>query len=103
MPLGWKKGLSFMTKWIGAAILMFGLIFGGPATINDAAAAPLQTAVQKPDTSEKTGFSARRRVRHHYRYAYRGYDRPLYYDRPYYYAPAPFVPFNFGYGLWPWW
>jgi hypothetical protein len=49
-----------MTKWIGAAILMLGLMFDGPATINDAAAAPLQTAVQKPDTSEKTGFSARR-------------------------------------------
>jgi hypothetical protein len=92
-----------MTKWIGAATLTLGLMFGGPATINDAAAAPLQTAVQKPDTSKKTGFSARRRVRHYYRYAYRGYDRPLYYDRPYYYAPAPFGPFNFGYGLWPWW
>jgi hypothetical protein len=92
-----------MTKWIGAAILMLGLMFGGPATINDAAATPLQAAVQKPDTSEKTGFSARRRVRHYYRYAYRGYDRPLYYDRPYYYAPAPFVRFNFGYGVWPWW
>jgi hypothetical protein len=39
---------------------MLGLMFDGPATINDAAAAPLQTAVQKPDTSEKTGFSARR-------------------------------------------
>jgi hypothetical protein len=94
---------SFVRRRIGASILTLGLMFGGPAAINAAAAAPLQAAVQKPDTSKATDFSARRRVRHYRRYAYRGYDRPLYYDRPYYYAPAPFVPFNFGYGLWPWW
>jgi len=94
---------SLVRRRIGAAILTLGLMFGGPTTINYAAAAPLQAAVQKPDTSKATNLSARSRVRHYTRYAYRGYDRPLYYDRPYYYAPAPFVPFNFGYGLWPWW
>lgn len=87
-----------MTKWIGAAALAATLMFGCSA-IDSAAAAPLRAAVQNPQTSNTTNeFSARRRLRHHPRYA-----QPYYLDRPNYYAPAPFVPFNFGYGLWPWW
>ena len=86
-----------MTKWIGAAALAATLMFGCSA-IDSAAAAPLRAAVQNPQTSNTNAFSARRRLRHHPRYA-----QTYYLDRPYYYAPAPFVPFNFGYGLWPWW
>ena len=94
-----------MTKLFGAALLAVTLMFGGSAAIGPAAAAPSQTAVQKPQASNTTDLSARRRYRHHYRYAYRPYYqpyRPYYYDRPYYYAPAPFFPFlGLGYG--PWW
>jgi hypothetical protein len=95
-----------MTKWIGAAILALSLMFDGSAAITPATAAPLQARLQMPQASKTTDLSARRRVRYHLHYAYRRpyrpYD-PYYYDRPYYYAPAPFVPFNFGYGLWPLW
>jgi hypothetical protein len=105
MPHGGNR-ISFMTKWIGATILVVTLMFGSSAAISRGAMMPLQATAQKPQASQTTDLSARRRVRHYYRYAYRGYDRPTYptyYDRPYYYAPAPFVSFNFGYGLWPWW
>lgn len=90
-------------KWIGAAIVAFGLMFNGAAAIGPAAAAtPPQAVAQAPQASSTTDLSARRRYRHHYRYAYRPYYRPYYYDRPYYYAPAPFFPFlGLGYG--PWW
>lgn len=94
-----------MTKWIGATMLAVTLVFGSSAAISRAVM-PSQVTVQKPHASQTTDLSARRRVRHYYRYAYRGRGRPIYptyYDRPYYYAPAPFIPFNFGYGLWPWW
>jgi hypothetical protein len=95
---------AFMTKWILEAILAATLVFVG--TANDAVAeTPLQAAARQrtPDTTE---LSASRRTRHHARYTSRRYY-PLYqpyfyYDRPYYYAPAPFVPFNFGYTV-PWW
>jgi hypothetical protein len=99
---------SFMTKWIGAAILALTLLPGGSAAINPAAAEVSQAAVQKSQASQATDFSARRRYRHYYRYGYRPYYRPHYYDRPYYYrpypyyAPAPF-PFGFGFGFGPWW
>jgi hypothetical protein len=92
-----------MAKWIGAAILAVSLMFGGAISPARAAPSPvtLQNSLQKPRTDE---FSARRRPRHHHRYAYR-HDRPYdptYYDRPYYYTPAPFFPlFGLGYG--PWW
>ncbi|MEA2921843.1 MAG: hypothetical protein QOF07_1806 [Bradyrhizobium sp.] len=91
-----------MTRWIVEAILAATLVFAG--TANNAVATPLPAAVQQwtPDT---TDLSASRRARHHHHYASRGYYRPsqpFYYDRPYYYAPAPFVPFNFGYTV-PWW
>jgi hypothetical protein len=94
-----------MTRWFGAALLAVILILGGSAAIDPAMAAPSQTAVQKQQASNTTDLSARRRYRHHYRYAYRRYYQPYdphYYDRPYYYAPAPFFPFlGLGYG--PWW
>jgi hypothetical protein len=93
---------SFMTKSIGAALLTLGLMFGGSAAIDPAAAAPSHAAAQKAETWKATDLGARRRSRHRTRYASRPYDRPYYYERPYYYAPAPFVPFNFGYDLWPW-
>ena len=95
-----------MTKWIGAAVLAVNLMFSGSAAISPALAAPLpatmQKSLQKPQADD---FSARRRIGHHHRYAYRPHYRPsypTYYDRPYYYAPAPFFPFlGLGYG--PWW
>ena len=93
-----------MTRWIAASILAATLLFAG--TANDVVAAmPLRASVQQPvpDTSE---FGASRRARHHHRYVsrrnYRLYQPYYYYDRPFYYAPAPFVPFNFGYTV-PWW
>jgi hypothetical protein len=92
-----------MTKWIGAAILALGLMSVGSAA--SAAAAPSQAGLQMPQASKATDLSARRHARHHPRYVdrrnYQPYY-PYYYERPYYYAPAPFVPFNFGYGIWPW-
>jgi hypothetical protein len=95
-----------MTKWIGAALAVT-LMFGGSATIDSAAAAtPLQAAVQKPQASDATGLSARRRVRRYPRYAYRPYVQPHYYDRPDYYRPYPYVlpvPFFLGFGFGPWW
>jgi hypothetical protein len=96
-----------MMRWIGAAVLALPLVFAG-TTSNVAAAAPLQGAVQQR-TSDASDLGARRRTRHHQHYPrftdrrrYGPY-RPYYYDRPFYYAPAPFVPFNFGYGIGPWW
>jgi hypothetical protein len=93
-----------MTKWIAAAIVVFPLILSGSAAINSAAAAP-QTAVPSPDTLQASELSARGRTRHRTHYFHGGYHQPHYYDRPYYYAPAPFIPFNFGYPLLPppWW
>jgi hypothetical protein len=92
-----------MTKWIGAAILALAIMFGGPAAIGVAAATP--AGLQKPQVTKATDLSARRRARHPPLYVDRLPYQPFaphYYQRPYYYAPAPFVPFNFGYGLWPW-
>jgi hypothetical protein len=90
-----------MMKSIGAAALALTLMFA--ATVNPAAAAP--ASVQKPEASKATDLTARHHTRHHQRDAYRPDYQPRYYDRPYYYAPAPFVPFNFGYPLLPppWW
>jgi hypothetical protein len=86
-----------MTRLIGAAVLALTLMLGSSAAIRPAAAAP--DAVQKQHTRQDADLGARR----HIRYAYRPYRRPYYYlDRPDDYAPAPFVPFNFGYRLWPW-
>jgi hypothetical protein len=97
-----------MTKWIGAAILALGLMFGGPVPVTAAAAAPSQPRLQQPQSAKASDISARRYTRHYTRYAYRRAYAPYYptyYDRPYYYAPAPYVPFNFGYPLLPppWW
>jgi hypothetical protein len=92
-----------MSKWIGAAILALSLVLGGTAAIDPVAAAPSQAAAQKQQPRQATEWSARRRTWPHARYVYRRYEPPVYYERPYYYAPAPFVPFNYGYGLWPWW
>jgi hypothetical protein len=92
-----------MMARIGAILLAVPLMFAGMA--NNAVAAPLQAAAQQ-QTRDAGDLSARRRTRHHHRYASRREyrpDRPYYLDRPFYYAPAPFVPFNFGYGLGPWW
>jgi hypothetical protein len=95
-----------MTKWIGAAILALGIILGSSAAIGVAVAAPSQVGAQKPQVTKATDLSARRRARHPLyvdRPLYQPY--PRYYERPYYYAPAPYVPFNFGYPLLPppWW
>jgi hypothetical protein len=104
--LGWrasKPAEAFMAKWIGTAVVALALLFAGAATIDPAVAAPLQAAVQKPEMPKATDLGARRRVRHHLRYAYRPYDRPHYLDRPYYYAPAPNLALTFGFGFGPWW
>ena len=94
-----------MTRWTGAAIMMFTLMFGGAAAINSEAASPARTLAPKQRTAEADDFSARRHIPQHHRYAnprYFGPYYPHYYDRPYYYAPAPFFPFlGLGYG--PWW
>jgi hypothetical protein len=97
-----------MTKWIAAVIPALILTFAGLAAIPPAAAAPPPAAVQRPQAQKATDLSAQRRYRHHPLFADRanpGPYFPSYYDRPYYYAPAPFVPFNFGYPLLPppWW
>jgi hypothetical protein len=96
---------AFMTRWIAAVIPVATLLFAG--TAHDAAAAtPLRASVHRlaSDTSDLS--ASRRRTRHHQRFASRRYYPPyqpyFYFDRPYYYAPAPFVPFNFGYTV-PWW
>jgi hypothetical protein len=94
---------TFMTRWIGAAVLAFTLMFSGSAAIHSAAAASRQAAVQKQEASQATDLSARRRIR---RYAYRPHYRPTYDDRPEYYRPYPYVvpaPFPFGLGFGPWW
>jgi hypothetical protein len=95
---------AFMTRWIAAVIVVTTLLIA--VTANDGvAAAPLPASVQQaaPYTSD---LGASRRARHHPRYASRRHERIyrsyFYYDRPFYYAPAPFVPFNFGYTV-PWW
>jgi hypothetical protein len=97
-----------MAKWIAASFLALSLTFAPSVGINPAAAAPSPAAVQKPQAMKATDASARRRYRHHLLFVDRanpGPYFPSYYDRPYYYAPAPFVPFNFGYPLLPppWW
>jgi hypothetical protein len=102
-----------MMRWFGPALLAVALMFGGPTAIKSAAAAPLQAAVQAPQ-SKATDISARRYYRHYhyrYRYGYRPYYRPYYYGRPYYYRPYPYYapyyapppPFVFGFGFGPWW
>ena len=93
-----------MKRWIGAAALAVILMSSGPAAINAAAAEPTHAAVQKPQASDATDLSARRRVRRHIRYAYRPYEQPRYYDRPDYYRPYPYaVPFFLGFGFGPRW
>jgi hypothetical protein len=97
-----------MTKWIGAVILVLPLIFAGSAAIHPAGAEPSPAALQKPQALKATDVSARRRYQHRLLFVDRAYPGPYfpsYYDRPHYYAPAPFVPFNFGYPLLPppWW
>jgi hypothetical protein len=71
-----------MTKWIGLAALAVTLMFACSA-IGPATAVPLRAAVENPQAQETTEFSARRRIRHHARYAYRRYYQPYYIDRPY--------------------
>jgi hypothetical protein len=96
--------ISVMMKWIRAGLLAVTWIVGS-AAIDLAAAAPSRANVQNSVVRDEIDFSAGHRVRHHARYVDRAYASPRYYDRPIYYAPAPFVPFNFGYPLLPppWW
>ena len=93
-----------MTGWIAAVMLAVTLLSAGAA--NDVAAAtPVRASVHHP-ASDTSDLSARHRRTHHQRFAsrrnYPPYQPYFYFDRPYYYAPAPFVPFNFGYTV-PWW
>jgi len=114
-----------MKTWIGAAIVttgvsfgvmslgvlsFAGLAFGSPVATGSSAAlaapARFKTAASQTANSPKaTDLSARRRYRHHYRYADRPVYRPYYYDRPYYYRPYPYdapLPFFLGFGFGPW-
>jgi hypothetical protein len=91
-----------MRRWIGAIILAI-LMSGGSAAIHSAAAASPHATVQKPEASQPTDLSARRRT---HRYVSRPYDRPHYYDRPETYRPYPYglpAPFPLGLGFGPWW
>ena len=90
-----------MIRWIGVAFFVVAWMVDGSAVIDPATAAPLQATAQMPETSKSTDVSARRHARHRGRSAYRAHDQLYYYDRPHYYAPAPFVPFNYGYVFWP--
>jgi hypothetical protein len=96
---------AFMTGWIAAIMLAVTLLSAGAA--NDVAAATsLRASVHQPVPGTSDLSASRRRTRYHQRFASRRYYPPyqpyFYFDRPYYYAPAPFVPFNFGYTV-PWW
>jgi hypothetical protein len=90
-----------MSKSIGCAIVALALMAGGLASIASVTAAPSQAKVQRPALSRAADLGAWRRI--HPRHAYRTYAQPYYLDRPDYYAPAPFVPFNFGHPFGPWW
>jgi hypothetical protein len=76
-----------MLRWIGAALLAAGVIFGGSPVILSAMAAEASPAMRSADAAT-IGAGAQRR-NHHQRYAYRPYY-PYYYGRPYYYSPGPF-------------
>jgi hypothetical protein len=84
---------------ISVAFFVVAWMSDGSAAINRAVAAPLHTVALMP-AHAPTEISARRYTRHT-----RSVDRPqdqLYYiDQPRYYAPAPFVPLNYGYVFWP--
>lgn len=105
-----------MKRWIGAAIMAAGLVLSGPAATGHAAAANSKVGLHAvglhaaglhaTNASKATDLSARRRVRHPRRDAYRPYDRPHYYDRPDDYRPYPYaapVPFFLGFGFGPSW
>jgi hypothetical protein len=100
-----------MKRWIGAAVMASGLALSGPAATGSTAAANSKVGLHAAglhatDASKITDLSARRRVRHDRRDAYRAYDRPRYYDRPYDYRPYPYaapVPFFLGFGFGPSW
>jgi hypothetical protein len=93
-----------------------GLVLSGVAASERAAAANSKVGLHAlglhaagphtTDASKATDLGARRRVRHYRHDAYRGYDRPRYYDRPYDYRPYPYaapVPFFLGFGFGPSW
>jgi hypothetical protein len=85
-----------MIRWIGVVLSVIAWMFDGSDAIDRAVAAPLHPVVQMP-VRAPTEISARRRTRS----ADRPRDQLYYIDRPRYYAPAPFVPFNYGYVFWP--
>ena len=90
-----------MIRWISAAFFVAVWMFDGSAAINRAAAAPLHPGAQMPARAS-IEIGARR----HPRSVDRPQDQLFYIDRPRSYAPAPFVPFNYGYVFWPrifWW
>ncbi len=88
-----------MTRSIGAIILGVTLMFGGSVAI-DLAAARSYATLQKPQIREAADLSARQRIRHPARYAYRAYAQPHYYDRPDDYRPYPYaLPAPFFLGL----
>jgi hypothetical protein len=92
-----------MTRWTGAAVLALALMSDGAVAIYPAAAAPLQSAEQKPQMSKttKSQRAASRAASTHY--VDRTDDR-FYYDRPTTYRPYPYVspvPFFLGFGFGP--
>jgi hypothetical protein len=98
-----------MKRLVGAALVAAAVTFAGPATIDQATAAP-QAKAKSVAAQGATDISARRHYRRHYHaYGYRPYRpyyRPYYYARPYYYRPYPYyapAPFPFGFGFGPFW
>jgi hypothetical protein len=90
---------TFMTRWIGAAILAASLTCNGSAAISATAAA------QNPDAPKAGDPAARRGNIHHVRAAARPVSPPTYYDRPNDYRPYPYVlpaPFFLGIAFEPW-
>ena len=95
-----------MKSLIGAAVIAAAMAFSGELTIDPAAAASSKAAASQTGTAKAADSSARLRDRRHDRYAYRGDDRPYYYDRPVYYRPYPYgvpVPFFLGFAYGPSW
>jgi hypothetical protein len=91
-----------MRRSIGGAILAVTLMSTGSPAISFAVAALARPGMQ-PQAAQATTLHEQRRIRHHAPDARTTPDRPYsryYDDRPHDYAPAPFVPFNYGYGLW---
>jgi hypothetical protein len=90
---------TFMTRWIGAAILAASLTCYGSAAISAAATAPNPDAPKAGDPAARHGNSRQVHT------AARPVSQPTYYDRPNGYRPYPYAlpaPFFLGIAFEPW-